>query len=141
MGIGFRGGVFVAKSVGYRKTRRGFPLILGENGVLFLVLVARSLRVFAKLIQGSEEKIRQVVSGADPAGSVEIEDAVGLVGVNRILLHDPESAAELVGMTAVIPGQGVGDGVVVVCLPGHIGIESHIHAASERERGRPKSII
>src|SRR5215831_19771816 len=42
MGIGFRGGVFVAKSVGYRETRRGFPLILGENGVLFLMLVARS---------------------------------------------------------------------------------------------------
>src|SRR5579863_10286733 len=107
MRIGFRAGVFVAKSVSQSQARRRFPFVLREGRILFLVLVAGSFRVFTKFIHCSEKQIREIVSGTDPAGAnstgaIKIEDAVGLVGVNRILLHDPEAPAELEGMLSAI---------------------------------------
>src|ERR1022692_3618631 len=140
MGVRFGARVLVAKSVGQGQAGRCLPFVLREGCILLLVLIAGRFRVFAKLVRRSEQKIRQIISGTYSKGPGEVEDPVRLIGVDRVLLHDPEAAAKLVGMMPAIPSQRIGNRVVVVGLPGNIWIKPHVHAAGEGQRRRSEGI-
>ena len=105
------------------------------------MLVTRSLGVLKELVRSTEQKVGQVISGPDAVRSGEIEASVCLVGVDRVLLHDSESAAKLPRVASAIPAQCVCESVGVVRLPVHVRVKADDHTAGEKYLCGPKGIV
>ena len=139
--IGFRGGVLIAEPERQCEARRYFPLVLSKRCVLLLVFITRGFGELKVFVRSTEQKVGQVISGPDTVRSSEIEAPVGLVGIDRILLHNRKAATKLPGVAPAIPGQRIRKSISIVSLPMDVWIKANDHAAGEKQLCGAKGIV
>src|SRR5580692_6279921 len=101
------------------------------------MLIAGSFGGLIVFICGAKQEISQVISRPHAgAGSVEVEAAVGLIRIDRVLLHYGEAATKSQRVTALIPGERVCQSVSVVRFPTDVRIKTNGEAAVEVQVGR-----